>query len=111
MTKIDLSKPGTALVMKRTDKTFHRISVPCFDPLLDLDARDDRLNEAVEILSLLIAVTESIKPGNCTDEAMAGAATMLRRAINLISGDIQEVPSPFDESPSEDLVACKSEIA
>ena len=91
MTKIDLKEPGSALVMNRTDRTFHRVRVPCFDPVLDLGSQQDRLNEAVEILSLLITTAETIKPGQATDQAIAGAAAMMRRAINLISADITPV--------------------
>ena len=89
--KIDLREPGTALVMNRTDQTLHRVRLPCFDPVVDLDCQQARLNEAVEILSLLITTAEHILPGQATDQAIAGAASMLRRAVNLISADIQPV--------------------
>ena len=83
-----LYQPGTALVMDRVNETCHSIRVPCFDPILDLDSPQARNKEAVQILSLLITMAETIRPGQATDDAIHGAASMLRRVVNLISAEV-----------------------
>ncbi|MET4706715.1 hypothetical protein [Endozoicomonas lisbonensis] len=93
-----LKEPGTALVMDRTNRSYYQVRVPCFDPILDLDSQQARLNEAVDILSLLLTLSETVKPGQATDQAIAGAGSMLRRAINLISAEAHSV-EPVSDSP------------
>ena len=90
----DLKKPGTALAMNRTNRTIYRIDLPCYDPIIDLDTQQARLNEAVEILSLLLSTVEVITPGEKTEQSIAGSACMLRRAINLISVKLDLMDQP-----------------